>query len=38
MIFEEKITSPKNFFSNGVNILAVDTFWSGVMHTNMAKP
>jgi hypothetical protein len=26
MIFEEKITSSKNFFSNGFNILAVDVY------------
>jgi hypothetical protein len=26
MIFEEKITSSKNFFSNGFNILAVDAY------------
>jgi hypothetical protein len=29
MIFEEKITSSKNFFSNGFNILAVDAY-SGI--------
>jgi hypothetical protein len=26
MIFEEKITSSKTYFSNGFNILAVDTY------------